>query len=525
MPLGLTLGNTILDNAVRFADIPAYVGGGVVRSHAELGSRATALASALAGRGLSRQDRIAVLGKNSVEFGEVLASGHLSGLIVATVNYRLALPEIARILRDVAPRVLFCDREFLPAVRGVSMAGLDTVVFGDADTDALAYEDLIAAGDPEVLPFASRADDVACLIYTSGSTGRPKGCILGHREIRALVQTLNVELRSGCDDRVLLSMPMFHIGAMTIGLALHARGGTALLQRQFDPVDTVRAVPDGAVTVLHLAPTMLQAMLDAVPDSGVEAESPLGGVRTVAYSAAPMTLRTLRAALTAMPDAGFVNLYGQTEVITSSLPRELHVDSDDDRTQSRLSSVGYPFPDTEVRILDDAGAAVPRGQAGEIVVRSPSMFRGYWNDSRATAETLRDGWCHTGDIGVISDDGLLSLKDRKKDIVITGGENVYCPEVEDAVAAHPAVVACAVIGIPDERWGEAVCAVVVLAPGATVVAGELRDFVAARLARYAAPRHVIVIDALPLLATGKVDKKALRTRYAAPLAPIAEAKR
>jgi acyl-CoA synthetase (AMP-forming)/AMP-acid ligase II len=238
-------------------------------------------------------------------------------------------------------------------------------------------------------------------------------------------------------------------------------------------------------------------------------------VRTVVYSAAPITSSTLSAALAAMPDAGFLNLYGQTEVITSGLPREFHGGTGALR-QRRLASVGHPFPDTEIRIVDDAGRICPPGRPGEVTVRSRAMFRGYWNDSAATAVTIRDGWCHTGDIGVLDPDGLLHLVDRKKDVIISGGETVYSAEVEEAVASHPAVAECAVLGVTDADWGEAVCAVVVPAGPTPPTVRELREHVAARLARYKAPRQVVVVDELPKLPTGKVDKKLLRARYAAP---------
>jgi acyl-CoA synthetase (AMP-forming)/AMP-acid ligase II len=214
-----------------------------------------------------------------------------------------------------------------------------------------------------------------------------------------------------------------------------------------------------------------------------------------------------------MPDAGFLNLYGQTEVITSGLPRELHRVSENPDDLRRLTSVGHAFPDTQVRIVDEAGRDLTSGLPGEIVVRTAAMFRGYWNDSVATAATIRDGWCHTGDIGLVDDEGLLYLVDRKKDVIISGGENIYSLEVEDAVSSHPDVLECAVIGLADERWGEAVCAVVAARPDTQVSLQEIQRHVGRQIARYKAPKRVIVVDELPKLATGKIDKKLLRNRY------------
>jgi acyl-CoA synthetase (AMP-forming)/AMP-acid ligase II len=257
--------------------------------------------------------------------------------------------------------------------------------------------------------------------------------------------------------------------------------------------------------VLHFAPVMLRALLDEVSDS-----STVKSVRTVVYSAAPMTAAILRRALAVLPDAGFLNLYGQTEIIVSGLPRELHA-LDEPNAAERLSSVGFPFPGTRVRLVGEDGGVVPVGQTGEIVARSDSMFRGYWQDAAATQATLQDGWCRTGDMGRLDERGLLYLMDRKKDVIISGGENIYSPEVEDAVCAVDGVAACAVVGVPDERWGEAVCAVVVPRDGASPTLETVQAGVRERLARYKVPRRLVLVDDLPVLASGKVDKKRLRS--------------
>jgi acyl-CoA synthetase (AMP-forming)/AMP-acid ligase II len=513
MSVDLSLADVLHDNAMRFGDRPAYISDGRVRTHGELYERALALAAALEATGLRRQDRVALYGRNSIEFGEVLAAGQLSGLIVATVNFRLGGAEVARIVADAAPRVLFVDADLLPlaAEALAHTPSIEHVVCldGAASENVVAYEQFLASGAGSALTLQASPDDIACLIYTSGTTGRPKGCMLGQRELRRVAFTMNNEMRSGSTDSVLLVMPLFHIGAMAIGLGLHARGGTAVLHRQFDPSAALNAIADEQITVLHLAPTMLQALLHEA-DGKTDA---LTGVRTVVYSAAPITSATLQSALAAMPSAGFLNLYGQTEVITSGLPRELHRHTGNEHDARRLTSVGHPFPDTEVRIVDELGHDAPGGTPGEIIVRSAAMFRGYWNDSAATAATIRDGWCHTGDIGLVDDEGLLYLVDRKKDVIISGGENIYSLEVEDAVASHDDVLECAVVGVPDERWGESVCAVIVVREGAALTIDELRRHVERRIARYKAPKNLILVDEIPKLPTGKIDKKALRSAY------------
>ncbi|MCK0516734.1 AMP-binding protein [Williamsia sp. DF01-3] len=514
MPPDLTLAQTICDNAIRFPGEPAYVAGDAVLTHGGLRTDAATIATALAARGIRRQDRIALLDRNTLDFTRVLAAGNLSGIVVATVNFRLAPPEIVTIIGDAAPRVLFFGAEYDDLIATIrdELTSVELFVrMGSSDRSPSAgVENLDAflAEPTDAPPFEARGDDIACLIYTSGTTGKPKGCILGQHEMAGLALTMNGEMRSGSTDRILLCMPLFHVGAMAMALGIHARGGTAVLHEAFDPARILATVADEQITVLHLAPTMLADVVGAARNTGTTLKS----VRTVVYSAAPITSSGLADALATMPNVNFMNLYGQTEVITSGLPPELHRSAGTETDARRLRSVGYPFPGTRVRIVTDDGDDAEPGRPGEIAVRCEAMFRGYWNDGVRTAEVLRDGWCHTGDIGLI-DEGLLFLVDRKKDVVISGGENVYSLEVEDALTGHPEIDRCAVIGTPDARWGEAVTAVIVRAPDSQIDADEIRDFVRTRLAGYKSPRKVFFVSELPTLSNGKIDKKALRAAY------------
>jgi acyl-CoA synthetase (AMP-forming)/AMP-acid ligase II len=504
----MTLGDIVTDNARRFPDVAAYRLGDRTVTHAALRDRALRLVSAMAGADVQRQDRIAVLSRNSVEFGELIAATQLSGIILATVNFRLSPPEVFDVLRRIEPSIVFYGKEFAVTVAELAprLPGPPLLV-SMGGPDATDFEDFIAGADcddPASKVLVARPDDIACLLFTSGTSGASKCCVLGQRELRRVALTMNAEMRSGSADCALINMPMFHFGAMGIIGGLQARGGTVVLQKQFDAAEAVRLIAQERITVLHLAPVMLRALLDEVSDGRA-----LETVRTVVYSAAPMTLSTLQRALAMLPHAGFLNLYGQTEAIVSGLPRELH-GLDGPHAAAALRSVGFPFPGVLVRIVGADGRDVPVGDPGEIVVRSDSCFRGYWDDQAATLTTLRDGWCHTGDIGRFDDRGLLYLVDRKKDVIISGGENVYSPEVEDAVSGLDDVAACAVVGTPHERWGEAVCAVVVPRFGAALTLGAVQDFVRRRLAGYKIPRRLVIVDQLPLLASGKVDKKRLR---------------
>jgi acyl-CoA synthetase (AMP-forming)/AMP-acid ligase II len=501
----MTLGDVVTDNALRFPDVVAYRHGHRTVTHAQLRDRAIRLVSAMAAAGVKRQDRIAVLSRNSIEFGELNAATQLSGIIMATINFRLSPPEIDDVLRRVIPSMVFCADEFAPVIADLAAAmpspPLLVTVGGQASPGITDYERFVGQGRSGQPEFVARPDDIAYLLFTSGTTGASKCCILGQREMRRVAFTMNNEMRCGSADRGLINMPMFHFGALGIIGGLHARGGTVVLQQQFIAVDAVRLIADERITVLHLAPVMLRGLLDEVGDG-----SAVESVRTVVYSAAPMTPAILRRALAVLPDAGFLNLYGQTEVIVSGLPRELH-GLDEPDADELLRSVGFPFPGTRVRLVDEDGGVVPVGQTGEIVVRSDSMFRGYWQDAAATQATLQDGWCRTGDMGRLDGRGLLYLMDRKKDVIISGGENIYSPEVEDAVCAVDGVAACAVVGVPDERWGEAVCAVVVPRKGASLTLDIVQEGVRQRLARYKVPRRLVLVADLPVLASGKVDKK------------------
>src|SRR5271168_337665 len=286
---GMTLGDVVTDNAVRFPDVIAYRHGDRTISHAQLRDRGVRLVSAMAAAGVRRQDRIAVLSRNGIEFGELHAATQLSGIIMATINFRLSGPEIEEALRRVTPAIVFCADEFGPVVAELaaelSYAPMLVTIGGEAPPGAIDYERFIEGGRGAEPVFVAQPDDIAYLLFTSGTTGASKCCILGHREIRDIAFTMNDEMRCGSLDRGLINMPMFHIGALAIVGGLHARGGTVVLQPQFDPAEAVRLIAEKRITLLHLAPVMLQALLDEVGD-----DAAIDSVRTVVYSAAPMTM-------------------------------------------------------------------------------------------------------------------------------------------------------------------------------------------------------------------------------------------
>jgi acyl-CoA synthetase (AMP-forming)/AMP-acid ligase II len=450
---------------------------------------------------------------NSIEFGSVMAATQWAGFILATANFRLAPPEILHIINDGAPKVLFFDARYLAVIEELRsrLTSVERFVcIGGSTAWAADYEIFIAGGEPAGPPLRAREEDLCCLLYTSGTTGKPKGCLWGHRELRQLVQ-IDAWL---CDmqqpDRVLIVMPMFHVGGLVISLSQHVRGGAAYLYRQYEPAAVLKAIERDRLTILLLAPTMVQMLLD---QPGIDAAD-LSSVRMIIYSAAPMPVSVLKRAIEVFGGCGFVNLFGQTEICMFCLSPEQHRPDGTEQERKRLSSVGKPYPNLLARIVDDNGNDCPPNTPGEIVAKSSAMFRGYWNNHIATIETLRDGWCHTGDIGKIDDDGFLYLVDRKKDMIITGGENVYSREVEEAVLQHRAVSECAVIGVPDPKWGESVCAVITLHRDQHATEAEIIEHTRTLIAGYKKPKRVIVAEALPKLVTGKVNKVELRRLYA-----------
>jgi acyl-CoA synthetase (AMP-forming)/AMP-acid ligase II len=511
--LPLSFADDLETNARWYANEPAYVQPHRQITHAQLLGNARRLSSALYELGIRGQDRVGILAMNSIEFGEVIAATQWAGYILATVNFRLAPPEIRHIINDGAPKVLFFDAQYLAVVDALRPE-LDSVktyvcIGGNAPW-AVDYATFIAVGNVAGPPIRAREEDLCCLIYTSGTTGRPKGCLWGHRELRQLVQVDNWLCDMQPPDRVLIVMPMFHTGGLVISLSQHVRGGAAYLHRQFVPAEILKAIERDRLTILLLAPTMVQMLLD---QPGIDAAD-LSSVRTIIYSAAPMPVPVLKRAIEIFRGCGFVNLFGQTEICMFCLSPQQHRPDGTEQERKRLGSVGKPYPNLFARILDEAGNECAPGVPGEIVAKSSAMFRGYWNNHTATLETIRDGWCHTGDMGKIDADGYLYLVDRKKDMIITGGENVYSREVEEAILQHPAVSECAVIGLADPKWGEQVCAIVTLRPNGSVTEAELIEHTRPLIASYKKPKKVIVAAELPKLVTGKVNKVELRRRYA-----------
>ncbi len=508
----LTVRHIFERNAHCFPRLDAWVYGERRLTHAQYAARARRLASALHRLGLRRQDRFAILATNCLEYYESYAAAEYGATILVPINYRLASAEIEHVLRDSGATLLIFEPQFaqtVAAIRPQLPGVLHYVHLGEAAGDVHAYEALLAASDEDGPPNQPKQDDFSVLWYTSGTTGKPKG--VPWRQ-RAVVGTASMNARAaefGRDSRLLQTTPAFHIGGRGYVLGCAWDGGCTVLHKAFDPVALLHTIQQERITHTFMVAAMVQAVL-AVPDVR---SYDISSLRNVFSAAAPIPVPVLKRAIELMGPV-FSIQYGCTEVGNiCALPRIGVNPHGDEKDIVRLASVGHPVPEIECRVVDDDGRDCLRGKPGEVIVKSSTAFEGYWNNSAASLEAIRDGWYHTGDIAVQDEEGCLFLIDRKKDMIISGGENIYSREVEEAVAAHPDVADCAVIGVPDPNWGEAVKAIVVRREGTRLKPEVLIEHCRTLIARYKCPRSVEFVDTLPRLATGKLDKPALRARY------------
>ena len=495
-------------------DDRATVSGGRTRTFRELHDRVARLAGALQAQGMKPGDRVGMLALNSDRYIEYMLAVWWGGGVLNPVNIRWSVPEIVYSLDDCDTGILIVDDQFLPMVPGI-LAGAKRppcVIYAgeqDAPDGTLDYEALIAAASPVDDTFRG-GEDLATIMYTGGTTGKPKGVMQSHLNLWASAVSRMAEFRDGQRTFVSLHVaPLFHTAAMARAVGHIVAGDVQVIQPGFVPADVLAAIERERIEELLLVPTMLQAVLDH-PAFG---SHDLSSVRRIFYGASPIAAGLLDRALAAMPDIAFYHAYGMTEaspVISVNPPANHGAQA---RASGLYRSAGRAGYGVTMRIVDPSGNEVPRNTVGEIVVRGANVTKGYWNRPQETAQALRDGWLHTGDGGYMDDDGYLFIVDRLKDMIVTGGENVYSAEVESVLSLHPDVATCAVIGIPDERWGEAVHAVVVPHAGKALSESALREHCRATLASYKCPKSFEFRAALPLSAAGKILKRDLREQY------------
>jgi acyl-CoA synthetase (AMP-forming)/AMP-acid ligase II len=502
-----TLGDLVLRNLRLRRDAPGIIFDGRTQTHGAFAERVFRLVRALRRLGIRPGDRVAILAQNCPEYLETYAAGELGGWITVPINYRLAGPEIAYIISDSRPKILIAEMQLLDLVTDTARSLLTHLVTIGGDGPDVGYERALMAEQPEVPEKNATPDSVAWLIYTSGTTGRPKGVMLGHRGQVWAAHTSALEMGVRPTDRVAVAMPLYHVGARNTCVTRSVQGCPIILHRAFRGEAFLDSLARHGVTETLLAPTMLNDLLQIAPDLRAAAPS----LAKVFYSAAPMPEALLRRAMTVLGPI-FAQVYGMTESGGPGcmLHPHQHVLEGPPEQVRRLRSAGQPMVGCDVRIRRPDGSECEPGELGEIVIASPGLMRGYWNNHAATSETIRDGWLHTGDIGECDAGGFISVVDRLKDMIVSGGENIYSREVEEALTGHPAVSEAVVVGAPDPRWGEMVVAFIVKKTGAEVGEDEITEHCRRTIAGYKRPKRVHFVDFLPKLPNGKVEKFKLR---------------
>lgn len=507
-----TLGDVLVANATRFPDKVVLFNDQGSYTHKAYFERVKRIAVGLYGRGVDRQDRVAFLMGNGLDILCLFGAAELAGYIAVPLNWRLATDEIERTVDDCKPKVLIFDPRYADIARRLAeLPDGPTIVLATSGQHdfAQSLEALIEDSDPDAFSPRATPDDIAYLIYTSGSSGRPKGVMLDQKGQLAAIRICALEMRLTSLDRAYISMPLFHVGAKFYQSAATMVGGCAYVAERYVPAAALDSIERHRLTVMPLVPTMLESLLEqpTLPTRD------LSSMRTIVYTGAAMPRPVIERGLELLGPR-FLQMYGQTENLggTYLYPQDHAISNEPGRKV--LASVGRPGLLSSVKIVDERGRTCPQGQPGEVLLKSDAIMRGYWNNSVATLATVKDGWVWTGDIGVIDEQGLLFIVGRRKDMIITGGENVFAGEVEAAILRHPAILQAAVVGVPDARWGEAIQAIVVCKPGQLAEADDIIKHCAGLIASYKKPKHVAVVAELPRNPVGKIDKRLLREQYA-----------
>jgi acyl-CoA synthetase (AMP-forming)/AMP-acid ligase II len=482
-------------------------------SFAEFDENTNRVANGLAALGVRPRERVAYLGKNSDIYFELLLGAIKANVVLAPVNWRLAGPEIAFIVEDCKAAVLFIGPEFIDQVRGIQAQLPSVRIFMTTEggapewPDYAAWRDAQPSSDPKV-PIEPK--DIAIQLYTSGTTGKPKGAMLSHANFLSLVRAGGAERpdwnKWSNDDVSLVAMPVFHIGGSGWGMLGIYHGAKGVIAREFDPTKVLDFLEQSGITKLFMVPAAMQFVVRQ-PRAR---EMDFSKLKYMLYGASPIPAALLKECIEVFK-CGFVQMYGMTETTGTivALPPEDHVEG-----LERMRSAGKALPGVELAILDAEGNRLPPGEVGEIATRSGSNMAGYWNLPEATAKTLdKDNWLRTGDAGYLDQDGYLYIHDRIKDMIISGGENIYPAEVESAICDHPDVAEAAVVGVPDEKWGEAVKAIVVMKPGRQATPADIVAFTRTRIAAFKTPKSVEFIDGLPRNPSGKILRRHLRDPY------------
>lgn len=483
------------------------------RTYRQVADRVARLASGLRELGMGVDDRVGMLALNSDRYMEFMLSVWWGGGVLNPVNIRWSVPEIVYSLDDCDTRILFVDDHFLSMVEAITATAkypplLIHVGDGPAPEGLLSFEQLISDSQP-MRDVNRGGDDMAAIMYTGGTTGLPKGVIQTHLNLWSSAIMRMAEHPILRNSTTLHVAPMFHTASMARVVFQLVSGEASCFIPAFEPLEMLQTLERERVTETLLVPTMLQALLMHPEFSHFDLRS----LKRIAYGASPIALAVLERAIDTLPDCEFMHAYGMTETspVICLNPHANH--GPEGRVSGLVRSVGRALLGIDLRIVDEHDQEVPRGTVGEIILRGPNVMKGYWNRPQETAHTLRGGWMHTGDGGYMDEQGYVFIVDRLKDMIVSGGENIFSAEVENVIARHPAIAMSAVIGVPNDKWGEAVHAVVVLKPGSEVSETQLIEHCRAHIAGYKCPKTVAFVSGLPLSAAGKILKRELREPF------------
>lgn len=510
------LTDVLRERAHATPDKIAFISGDREISYGEFDERVDRAAAALSAAGVRYEDRVAILDKNSIEYAEQLFGAARLGAVQVPVNYRLAPAEVAYIVNNARAKVFIVGPDFVPVLDAIAEKLEHTttlvVINGDTAEGRLGYADWLGEHEAAAPPGHKAAtSDVFVQLYSSGTTGLPKGVMLTHDNFNSVLPLTSELWDIGGEAILMVAMPMYHVAGSALAVCVVFDGITGVIEREPDPTAIAKDIERRRVSHIFLVPVLLLFWQHMPEIRDID----LSSLKVLLYGASPISDEVLRGAMELLPGTSFRQVYGLTETTgaITSLPPEDH--AADSPHPHRLRSAGLPNPGCRLKIVDPASLEeLPQGQVGEILCQTPQNTKGYWDMPDATAGALLPGgWFRTGDAGYLDEDGYLYIHDRVKDMIISGGENIYPAEVENVLMSHPLVADCAVIGVPDEKWGETPKAIVVIADQGEVTDAELIGYCRERLAHFKCPTSIDRIDAIPRNPTGKVLKKDLRTPY------------